>query len=175
MGSRLVATVIRSTVLFLISVMLVLGFWFHSEFYQLGLTNLAIVGGLITFLVIGGVRLAISGELPRGRPVGDLTFTQEEADRILRGLATVVVRPAEGGSLPCVGQVVRARYEAGPEFARLQVQDARRSVRADLTESDARDAGLRSAIELRGAAGRDARGSADLVTILRIRKLGASR
>jgi len=176
MASRFVTTLIRSAVLFLISVMLVLGFWFHSEFYQLGLTNLAIVGGFITFLVIGAARLAISGELPKGRPVGDLTFSLEEGDRILRGVAATVVRPAEGAPLPGVGQVVRAKYDTGPEFARLVVTDALRQHLSDLTEQDARDAGFRSTSDLRGAAaGRWTWTPADVVTILRVRKLGAAR
>jgi hypothetical protein len=176
MASRLVTTLIRSAVLFLISVLLVLGFWFHSEFYQLGLTSLALVGGFVTFLVIGAARLAISGELPKGRPVGDLTFSLEEGDRILRGVAATVVRPAEAARLPGVGQVVRAKYDTGPEFARLLVMDARRSYLSDLTEQDARDAGFRTASDLRGsAAGRGSWESGDVVTILRVRRLGAAR
>ncbi len=176
MASRLVTAAIRSVVLFLISVMLVLGFWYHAEFYQIGLTNLAIVGGLVTFLVIAAARLAISGELPKGRPVGEVTFTLDEGDRILRSIATLVVRPADGASLPGVGQVVRAKYETGPEFGRLQIVDARRSYLSDLSEQDAREAGFRSASELRdAAAGRWTWRPMDVVTVLRIRRLGAGR
>src|SRR5213080_2542535 len=94
MDARLRTFLIRSAFLFLISLVLVAGFWYHREFYQIGFTNLLIIGGLVTFLVIWAARLALSSELPRGRPRGELTFSVEEGDRLLKAVARLVVRPA---------------------------------------------------------------------------------
>jgi len=167
---------IRSVFLFLLSLLLVAGFWFHRDFYQVGFTNLLIIGGFVTFLVIWATRLAMSGELPRGRPSGELAFSVEEGDRLLKNVARLVVRPAEGTTLPGVGHVLRAKYETGPEFARLLIGDARRAFLEDLTEDEAHQAGFPSAAKLRetGAAKWQWRPS-DLVTVLHVRRLGVSR
>jgi len=176
MESRIRTLVIRSVFLFLLSLLLVAGFWFHRDFYQIGFTNLLIIGGFVTFLVIWATRLAMSGELPRGRPSGELTFSVEEGDRLLKNVARLVVRPAENTTIPGVGHVLRAKYETGPEFARLLIEDARRAFLADLTEDEAHQAGFPSTAKLRetGATKWQWRAS-DLVTIVRVRRLGVSR
>jgi len=176
MDARLRTFLVRSGFLFLISLVLVAGFWYHREFYQIGFMNLLIIGGFVTFLVIWAARLALSGELPRGRPRGELTFSVEEGDRLLKAVARLVVLPSEGTTVPGVGYVVRALYETGPEFARLFIEDARRAFLSDLTDADARQAGYRSAAELRetGATRWRWRPS-DTVTVLRVRPLGAAR
>ena len=176
MRDRLRTLLIRSAFLFLLSLVLVAGFWFHREFYQIGFANLLIIGGVVTFLVIWAARLALSGELPRGRPRGELAFSVEEGDRLLKDLARLVVRPAERTSVPGVGYTVRAKYETGPEFGRLLIEDARRAYVADLTEEDARQAGFRSAAELRNAG--NARWGwrpSDVVTVMRVHPLGVGR
>ena len=167
---------VRSAFLFLLSLVLVAGFWYHREFYQIGFTNLLIIGGIVTFLVIWAARLAMSGELPRGRPAGELTCTLEEGDRLLRNVAQAVVRPAEGAPYPGVGRVLTAKYDTGPEFARVLIVDSRRAFLSDVTDEEARQAGFRSAAELRDAgAERWGWRLPELVTILRVRPLGASR
>src|SRR5256885_8821909 len=123
MEARLRTFLVRSAFLFLISLVLVAGFWYHREFYQIGFTNLLIIGGFVTFLVIWAARLALSGELPRGRPRGELTFSVEEGDHLIKAVARLVVRPSEGTTVPGVGHVVRALYETGPEFGRLFIED----------------------------------------------------
>src|SRR5438128_1789433 len=152
MDARLRTFLVRSGFLFLISLVLVAGFWYHREFYQIGFTNLLVIGGFVTFLVIWAARLALSGELPRGHPRGELTFSVEEGDRLLKAVARVVVRPSEGTTVPGVGHVVRARYDTGPEFARLFIEHARRAFLSELTDADARQAGYRTAAELRETA-----------------------
>ncbi len=176
MEARLRTFVVRSAFLFLISLVLVAGFWYHREFYQIGFTNLLIIGGLVTFLVIWAARLALSGELPRGRPSGELTFSVEEGDRLLKAVARLVVRPSEGTTIPGVGHVVRALYETGSEFGHLFIEDARRAFLSDLTDADARQAGYRTAAELRDTgAPRWRWRPSHTVTVLRVRTLGATR
>jgi hypothetical protein len=138
--------------------------------------NLLIIGGFVTFLVIWAARLAMTGELPRGRPTGELVFTIEEADRLLKRVARLIVRPAEGLVAPRVGHVVRAKYETGTEFGRLLVEDARRAFLSDLTDEEARQAGFPSFAHLLDAGGPRWRWrAADVVTILQVRTLGGPR
>ncbi len=174
MASRSVTLLARGALLFLLSAVLVFGFWEHHNFYQIGFTNLLLLGGLVTFLVILGFRLALSGDLPRRRPRGELTFTLEEGDRLLRGGADLTVRPAEAEGLPVVGEVVWARYDTGRTFGRLLVLDGFRKRLADLTDEEARQAGYASAASLReSGASRWKWKPGDLVTVLAIRPLGA--
>lgn len=174
MERRLVNLLVRGFLLFLLSMVLVFGFWEHRYFYQVGLYNLLLLGGLVTFLVLMGFRLALSGELPRGRPSGELTFSLEEGDRILRKAVDLTVRPAEGATLPKIGQVVRARYDTGREFGKLLVVDGTRKFLSDVTDEEARSAGYRSANELRTAASSQWKGKpGDLVALIRLRPVGA--
>src|SRR3989449_4768660 len=100
MRDRLRTLLIRSAFLFLLSLVLVAGFWFHREFYQIGFANLLIIGGGAPFLVIWAARLALSGELPRGPPRGGLAFSVAEGGRLLKGLAPPLVPPAPGTPVP---------------------------------------------------------------------------
>ncbi len=173
MPRRLVTLLARAGLLLLLSVILVFGFWEHRNFYQIGLTNLLILGGLVTFLVILGFRLALSGDLPRRRPQGEMDFTLDEGDRLLRGGAELTVRPATAEGLPLVGQVVRATYDTGREFARLLVVDGSRKLLADVTDEEANRAGYHTTAELWEAGStRWKWRPGDLVAILRVRPLG---
>src|SRR6059036_3913353 len=116
MDARVRTFLVRSAFLFLISLVLVAGFWYHREFYQIGFTNLLIIGGFVTFLVIWAARLALSGELPRGRPRG--------ADLLHRGRRPA---PESGGARrrAAVGRNDRARrrpHRAGPVRHRPRVR-----------------------------------------------------
>src|SRR5436309_14271384 len=114
MDGRLRALAIRSLFLFLLSLVLVAGFWYHREFYQIGFTNLLVIGGFVTFLVIWAARPALPGELPRGRPRGGLTFSIEEGDRPLGGGARVSVGRGEGPTGPGEGPARGSRSAPGP-------------------------------------------------------------
>lgn len=176
MHDRLRTLLIRSAFLFVLSLVLVAGFWFHREFYRIGFTNLLIIGGIVTFLVIWAARFVLTGELPRGRPRGELMFSVEEGDRLLKNVARLVVRPSEAASVPGVGYTVRAKYERGPEFGRLLIEDGRRAYLADLTDEDARQAGFESAAELRDVGtARWGWHPSDVVTVLQVRPLGVGR
>ncbi len=170
MARRILTLLARTGLLFLLSVVLVFGFWEHRNFYQIGFTNLLLLGGLVTFLVILGFRLALSGDLPRRRPRGELTFTLDEGDRLLRGGAEVAVRPADKLPEPIVGRWLWAKYDTGRAFGRLFVVDGTRRLLADVTEEEARKAGYGSAAELREAGRARWRWTPrDPVAVLRIR------
>ncbi|HEY7587591.1 MAG TPA: hypothetical protein VIB49_02430 [Thermoplasmata archaeon] len=170
MDRRLADFLIRAGILLGLSMVLVFGFWEHRNFYQFGLPLLLLGGGLVTFLVILAFRLAMSPNLPRRRPVGELVFSIGEADRILRRIATLVIRPAGGNGFPTVGANVRAKYESGGEFARFHVNDAMRVYLSEITEEDARGAGYKSVADLRAALG--ALPADGLVDVLQFELLG---
>jgi hypothetical protein len=149
----------------------VAGFYFHGEFYQIGLYPLLLVGGFVTFLVIGAARIILTGEMPRGRATAELTFPLDEGDRVRRGAVDLVVRPVDD-PLPHVGQIVRARYETGAEFGRLVVLDASRVHLDDVPDEVARHAGHASAAALREAASRRRPRLGAVVAILKVRPLG---
>ena len=136
MASRFVTLLARGALLFVLSAVLVFGFWEHRNFYQIGFTNLLLLGGLVTFLVILGFRLALSGDLPRRRPKGALTFSLDEGDRLLRGGAEIAVRPADSVPSPVVGQWLWATYDSGRAFGRLLVVDGTRRILADVTDEE---------------------------------------
>src|SRR5947199_5730033 len=106
MDGRLRALAIRSLFLFLLSLVLVAGFWYHREFYQIGFTNLLVIGGFVTFLVLLAARLAVTGELPRGRASGAFTFTLHEGDRPLKRLARAAAPPTEGLKAPGIRRLL---------------------------------------------------------------------
>src|SRR2546428_3546140 len=93
MRDRLRTLVIRSVFLFLLSLVLVAGFWFHREFYQIGFANLLIIGGGVTVLMIWGARLALSRGLPRGPPRGELAVSVQGGDPLLHDPPRPAVRP----------------------------------------------------------------------------------
>ena len=174
MARRIVTLLARTGLLFLLSVVLVFGFWEHRNFYQIGFTNLLLLGGLVTFLVILGFRLALSGDMPRRRPKGELTFTLDEGDRLLRGGAEIAVRPADRVPTPVVGQWLWAKYDTGRAFGRLLVVDGTRRILADVTDEEACKAGYASAAELREAGRTRWKWTPrDLVAVLRLRIEGA--
>ena len=173
MDRRILQSLVRSVLLFLLSIVLVAGFYFHSAFYSVGLYPLLLIGGFVTFLVILGARLILLGELPRGRPSGELTFGLEEGDRVQRQIVSLAVLPVEGRDVPVVGQAVRGRYETGIEFGRLLVVDVGRKFLSEITEEEAKRAGYRTVEELRAAGAVRFRWRPDdVVAVLGIRPLG---
>lgn len=169
MSSRAVRLLIRTGILVGLSMVLVFGFWEHRSFYQFGLPLLLLGGGLVTFLVILGFRLALSGELPSGRPIEDVVLSSAEADGILRGTVEILIRPADLFRNPVGGRIVRGRLETGREFRRFRVLDATRKRLDDVTDAEARRAGYRSVADLRTDGGQRFR---DLVALLRVEVAG---
>jgi hypothetical protein len=134
---------LRSAILFGISVTLVLGFWFHAEFYQLGLLPLVLVGGAVVSGVLTLIRVTLSpAPLLRGRVAGSMEFERGEVPSVLDGSKTAVIRPLVDDERFTWGAVYAARRgEGGDPFARLRIEDARRHLIDDLREEDVRDAG----------------------------------
>ncbi len=141
--------VIRSAILFGVAIVLVAGFWFHREFYQVGFYPLLVAGGFVTFLVMAVVRYALRGEF-LGRSRATLTLSLEDGERLLQRRATLAILPAET-PIPRVGAHAVARFETGPAFGRFRLADAYRTRLGDLDADEVRGAGFRTVEELRRA------------------------
>lgn len=164
------AAVIRYGLLFFVSVVLVAGFWFHGEFYALGLYPLLLVGGFVTFLVILSVRAAFTGSLPRGPPRGRLPVTRSAGERILAGTQTLAILPL-GGPVPPVGLSALAVIE-GTEtvLTRIAIQDVRRRLAADVNDVEAQAAGYDGSMDFRRQWAGGRWSPRDIVTLVSLRK-----
>jgi hypothetical protein len=146
--------IVRSGFLFVLSVILVIGFYHHATFYSIGFLPLVLVGGVATFLVITAARVILRTGFLGARPVGDFTLRPEEVARLLlapRG--SVLVQDTK--DIPTAGEVVRARDVSGLEIGRLLTIDCRRKLLADLSDEEAEAAGWGSADAAREGAGRE--------------------
>ena len=140
---------VRSAILFTMALVLVAGFWFHREFYQVGFYPLLLVGGFVTFLVMAAARYTLSGRF-LGQPRGSITFSLEDGERLLQRRASLAILPPETPTPP-VGSVTLARFETGPEFGRYRLADAYRKFLRDLDAEEIQRAGFRTSEELRRA------------------------
>ncbi len=138
---RLRGLLTRYGLLFVISVVLVGGFWFHGEFYQIGLVPLLIIGGFATFLMLLTIRALQTGVVWRGRARGEIRLPREASERVLAGTQTMAVFPVTA-ALPPPGTIARAVVATtGADLVRLRVQDVRRRLAADVREEEAMRAG----------------------------------
>src|SRR3989454_4699939 len=87
MRDRLRTLLIRSAFLFLLSLVLVAGFWFHREFYQIGFANLLIIGGVGTVLPLSAARPRLFRPLAGGHPPGPPALSVPAGGRPLKGRA----------------------------------------------------------------------------------------
>src|SRR5438309_11312628 len=102
MDARLRTFLIRSAFLFLISLVLVAGFWYHREFYQIGFTNLLVIGWFGTLFVLSPARLPITCVLPLVRWSRALTFTLDGGDRLLKRCSRPVARASQRLDGTCI-------------------------------------------------------------------------
>lgn len=172
MGSRLVKLFVRAGILFALSMVLVLGFWEHRNFYQFGLPVLLVGGGLVTFLVILAFRVALSGQFPGRWARGEIGLSDAEVEGLRRGTSELLIRNAVDPGLPLLGSVVRGRSASGKPVFRLRIADGTRKLVTDVTDEEARRAGYASAVD----AARTARADRpdDLVAILQVEILGGT-
>ena len=168
---RLLQWLFKSVLLFVISVVLVAGFWFHQTFYQIGLYPLLLVGGFVTFLTMMMGYLVVSGRAFRKRPKGTVGLTFDEGERIAHRSATLLAFSPETASDLRPGTVVNAKYLHGSAvLARLAVRESYRKPLGDLTDDEVNALGywdrasLHSAMEKRGAWNPN-----DVVVLARIR------
>lgn len=152
--------VLRFSLLFGISIALVAGFWFHGEFYQVGLYPLMLIGGLSVLLVVAGMRIALSkGPLLRRYAV-EVGIDEKDMTGLVTGTQTAVAFPAES-ELPKIGElcflVANSSHGSSRKHGRYAfVTSGRRVYSEELTENETR-------------------GEPDMLTILEFELVGGER
>ena len=153
----------RYALLFLVSVALVAGFWFHGTFYALGLVPLLLVGGLMTFLVLLALLRLATGRPVMGRPRGSLPLPREAVGRALAGTQTVAI-VSLGVRIPPAGALTTLRLDRDRPVGRVRIEDIRRCLAEDLAESEAVAAGYKGLEDFRAFWSRE--GARDMEEIL---------
>ncbi len=161
---------VRYGLLFLISVVLVAGFWFHSEFYQLGFVPLLLIGGLVTFLVILALRALGPGGLRR-RARGTVAFPRESVEWWMSGTQTLAILTS-GREVPPAGSAAHAVVATtGSRIGVVRIRDVRRRLLGDLREEDAAAAGYDDLAAFRSAWSRGrAWDPREIVTLVEFRR-----
>ncbi len=141
---------LRNAVLLLVSMLLVIGFWGHAEFYKLGQIPLVLIGGLVTFVFLRIIVWAGDNTSLGRRSAGALLFRPEEVKLILYGSKTIALRPLRRTRMRA-GSVYDARLRVASDraFAQLLILDVYRRRLGELTEEDALAEGSGSLKELR--------------------------
>lgn len=157
---------LRYGLLFLISVILVAGFWFHAEFYALGLYPLLLFGGFVTFLVIVTVRALTTGSYRRLRARGSLPFSRDAGERVLSGTQTLVALPVSTPAPPAGAVANAVVASTGQVLTRVRVRDLRRRLASDVRNEEVAAAGHESVEDFRRAWAGNRRWNPDEVVLL---------
>jgi len=169
---------IRNAALFLVSMLLVIGFWGHGNFYSLGFVPLVFLGGALTFVTLK-VILWANGSMGWGRrSAGTLLFSPDDVKLVRYGSKTTTVRPLRRTRMTA-GSVYAAKLSVVSDrsFARLLVTDVYRRRLGDLTPEEAARDGAASLDDFRKkwevAYGRW--DPARIARVIEFRALGSSR
>ncbi|MFQ5883598.1 MAG: hypothetical protein ACE5IO_00690 [Thermoplasmata archaeon] len=141
---------LRIAVLFALSAVLVGGFWFHAEFYKLGLPLLVSAGAVTVILTVLGFKFAISGEFQSlGRPKKTLEFGLDEIEKVRHGVKkSVLKKPREKRDVR-LGSIVSAKLKGDDtEIFRLRILGIDRKHLADFDKGDLEVLGIASKGEL---------------------------
>jgi len=174
LGSR----VVRNAALFGVSMLLVVGFWGHANFYSLGFLPLLFVGGALTFVTLKTIMWA-NGSMGWGRrSAGTLLFSPDEVRLVQYGSKTTLVRPLRRTRMTA-GSIYEAKLSVVSDrsFARLLVTDVYRRRLGELTEEEAARDGARSLEEFRArwAASYGRWDPSQIARVIEFRPMGRSR
>jgi len=149
-GKGLGSSWVRNGVLLLVSMLLVVGFWGHSAFYDLGLVPLIFIGGGVTFAFLKLITWANDSGMVGGRPCGSLLFRPDEVRLVQYGSKSISIRPLRKTRMRA-GTVYDAKLSivADRPFARLLVTDIYRRRLGELTDEEAVRDGAGSLEEFR--------------------------
>jgi len=152
--------VLRFSLLFGISMALVAGFWFHGEFYQVGLYPLMLIGGLSVLLVVAGMRMALSKGPLLKRYALEVGIDERDMTGLVTGTQTTVMFPAQT-ELPRIGElcflVANSSQSSSRKHGRYAFVTAGKRVYAEELTDD------------------KTRGGSDLLTVLEFELVGGER
>ena len=130
--------VVSNVLLLAISMVMVLGFFYHGEFYQIGLQALVVIGSVVVFVVLKVISWANSEfRTKRQGRVGNLIFKASVIPSVLYGEVKSTIRPLKKSRLR-VGNVCNVRAKvSGKGAGQVLVTDIRRKRLKDITRKDA--------------------------------------
>jgi hypothetical protein len=123
-----------------ISMIMVVGFFYHGTFYQIGLIPLVIIGGIAVFVVLKIISWANSSlTVKRKGRVGTLLFKADRLPSITYGEVTTTIRPLKKGRLRVDMLCTVKATLSGRAAMTVLIQDIRRKRLNELTERDLRE------------------------------------
>jgi len=129
-----------------ISMIMVIGFFYHGTFYQIGLIPLVIIGGVVVFIVIKIISWANSSlSVKRKGRVGTLLFKADRISSVLYGEVKSTVRPLKKGRLRVDMLCSVKATLSGKPAGLVLITDIRRKRLFDLSDTEAKAEGLSSA------------------------------
>lgn len=146
--------IVKNIVLFIISILIIVAFWYHKLLYHLSYEVILIVGGLVIFLAIKlGLWVGSKGGI-FGRPKGMILFQPRDIGLVLYGAKRLLIRPYEDGEVKigCIYEVKitlgrkmeKNEFEKERSFAKVVVEDAYAVLLKEISDRDATLAGFRS-------------------------------
>jgi hypothetical protein len=116
---------------------MVIGFYWHGEFYKIGALPLVLVGGLVTFVVLKSISWANKELHYRNvKSSGSLLFKAKEIEEILYTDESRIVRPLRVGRMKTNAIYEAKTHVVGKSHGRLLITDIRRKRFVDLTPKD---------------------------------------
>jgi len=137
---------ISNILLISISMIMVIGFFYHGTFYQIGLVPLVIIGGIAVFVVLKVISWANSSlSVKRKGRVGTLLFKAERLPSILYGEVTTTVRPLKKGRLKVDMLCSVKATLAGRPAGTVLIKDIRRKRLNEISDREIQDDGKTAA------------------------------
>ena len=169
---------VRNAAMFVVSMLMVIGFWGHQAFYTIGFLPLIFVGGALTFALLK-VILWANGSLGWGRrSAGTLLFAPDDVRLVQYGSKTATVRPLRRTRMRA-GSIYEAKLSVVSDraFARLLVTDVYRRRLGQFTEEEVARDGASSLEDFRKRweAAHHRWDPGEIARLIQFRALGPSR
>jgi hypothetical protein len=130
-----------------ISMIMVIGFFYHGTFYQIGLIPLVIIGGIAVFIVLKIISWANSSlSVKRKGRVGTLLFRADQIPSILYGEISTTVRPLKKGRLKVDMLCTVKATLSGKPAGMVLIKDVRRRRLNELSDKEIKDEGVSSSL-----------------------------
>ena len=140
---------INLVILIVISAVLVLGFWFHSEFSRFGLIILIGTGGLASLIIIiVGFRTLSFKPIVRIHDGESIDFSEKAKNAILEGEKRAHILPEDYKPRPEINKY-RTAVSEGKKFAVLLITDVRKTYISDISAGELAAAGFANPDEFR--------------------------
>jgi len=150
MASNLKNALVRNMLLFIIALVLVYGFWNHTQFYQIGFLPLLIIGSFTTYIIIRLTVWINATDFFSRVLDGSIKFSKEDVDPVKYEEKVVIIRPWKVRKIR-IGKHYLAKLNPKSKkyFAKLYVKDNYRKSLGDVDEIEAKKFGAQSLEEFK--------------------------